>query len=247
LYSIPFVTLLVFTPLKATYLNRKAEGWHWYEKQLQKKRHKKREKRSKESAQEALKELRDLKAKLEAYKARAVMNPTFSHVKAYMTLQKEVLEKASRFAATWLEVVYRTPSLDYGLKKPTSQAGRQLYLSKEQSALKADIKALSQTHGLFFFFAGSCSWCHHFAPIVKRFGEQYGLKILAISLDGGRLKEFPEAQRDNGIAKKLGVKALPALMAVNPKTGQTLPLAYGFVTIDQIEERIKVLYTRSFP
>jgi hypothetical protein len=36
-----------------------------------------------------------------------------------------------------------TPRLDYSLKKPTSQAGWQLYLSKEQSALKADIKALS--------------------------------------------------------------------------------------------------------
>jgi hypothetical protein len=78
LYSIPFVALLGFAPLKASYLNRKAEGWHWYEKQLQKKPNKKKEKLSEEGAQEALKELRTLKAKLEAYKARAVMNPTFS-------------------------------------------------------------------------------------------------------------------------------------------------------------------------
>jgi hypothetical protein len=60
LYSIPFVVLLGLSPLQASYLSRKAEGWHWYEKSLSS-RPKKKEKRSEEGAQEALQALRDLK------------------------------------------------------------------------------------------------------------------------------------------------------------------------------------------
>jgi hypothetical protein len=95
--SFLFLFLSISPCLGTSYLTGKAEGWHWYEKQLSQKKNRKEKKVLEGSVSGALQELRTLKAKLENYKARAVMSLTFSHIKAYMTLQKEVLEKALRF------------------------------------------------------------------------------------------------------------------------------------------------------
>lgn len=76
---------------------------------------------------------------------------------------------------------------------------------------------------------------------MKRFAEKYGWSVLAISLDGGKLPEFPGAQRDNGIAEHLKVTHVPALIALHPQTGQVIPLAYGMVSESEIEARVEVL------
>ncbi|MBL0941388.1 MAG: conjugal transfer protein TraF [Alphaproteobacteria bacterium] len=103
------------------------------------------------------------------------------------------------------------------------------------------IKELAKTHGLFFFFKANCSYCHAFAPIVKSFARTYGWQVLAISLDGSQLKEFPQAIFDNGAARTLGVTSVPTLLAVEPKAQITIPLSFGMSSQDQIEERIRTL------
>jgi conjugal transfer pilus assembly protein TraF len=89
-------------------------------------------------------------------------------------------------------------------------------------------KRLASEYGLFFFFRKNCSYCHHFAPIVKRFADKYNWSVLGISLDGGTLSEFPHAKRDNGISARLGITHVPALIALHPKTKKLIPLAYGW-------------------
>jgi conjugal transfer pilus assembly protein TraF len=175
------------------------------------------------------------------------MDPSFANVKAYMEIQKLLLERSSRFAQRWLEVVYQTPQLDYTLKHPVSQVGRHVYADTQHKQMQRRIRQLAQTHGLFFFFSSGCEYCKTFAPIVKRFAETYGWQVLAISMDGSRLPEFPQAQNDNGTARVLGVKALPTLLAVDPKSGQVVPLSHGLSTQDQIEDRIRVLLLRRMP
>lgn len=175
------------------------------------------------------------------------MNPTFSNVRAYMEIQKVLLDRASRFSQRWLEVLYRTPELDYSLRHPTSQVGRHLYLDEQRKDMEASIKALSKRYGLFFFFSKGCPYCKAFAPIVKRFSELHGWDVLAVSMDGRRLSEFPRSRPDNGAGRALGVKALPALVAVDPTSGEAVPLSYGLSTLDQIEDRIRVLILRRMP
>jgi conjugal transfer pilus assembly protein TraF len=133
--------------------------------------------------------------------AKAVMDPTFSNVKAYMEIQKELMDRSSRFAHKWLEIVFQRPELDYTLTHPTSQTGRHVYSAQKQREVAAGIRALSKTHGLFFFFSSACEYCKAFAPIVQSFSRKYGWKVLAISMDGSRLPEFPDAIRDNGAAR----------------------------------------------
>ena len=236
-------------PLPASSLSffgRHAEGWHWYEQPPVFKTQKRKSLKhpSLRTSSETLKAFR---RKVEELKETAVMDPSFENVRSYMEIQKILLDRASRFSQRWLEVVYRTPHLDYTLKHPVASAARHVYLDEQKREMEDQIKALSKTYGLFFFFSSSCAYCRTFAPIVKRFSEVHGWKVLAISTDGSRLSEFPEAKTDNGASKALGVKALPALLAVDPVSGNTIPLSYGMSTLDQIEDRIRVLILRRTP
>jgi conjugal transfer pilus assembly protein TraF len=118
---------------------------------------------------------------------------------------------------------------------------RTCIFGEKNKELTKRIQALAQEYGLFFFFKKECPYCHHFAPVVKHFAEKHGWSVLAISLDGGVLPEFPHARRDNGIASRLQVAHVPALIAVHPRSGQTIPLAYGLVSESEIENRVELL------
>ncbi|MBL0942336.1 MAG: conjugal transfer protein TraF, partial [Alphaproteobacteria bacterium] len=211
------------------FFEKKAEGWHWYEDKptLQK-----LESSKTLSPKPAL----SLETKapltpsdiLETFKKEvqkklhlALVAPTYKNVKAYQQIQKQMMDRSERFAQTWMEVVYTTPELDYTVKHPTSQAARHVYLDEERKDMTNLIKDLAKTHGLFFFFKANCSYCHAFAPIVKSFARTYGWQVLAISLDGSQLKEFPQAIFDNGAARTLGVTIVPTLLAVEPKVQTT--------------------------
>ncbi|HQS93103.1 MAG TPA: type-F conjugative transfer system pilin assembly protein TraF [Alphaproteobacteria bacterium] len=236
----------------AAYEDHHAEGWHWYEEirhqeVADEKAHEKLGSQNQKPHSDPIKTLQNFKKKVEDLKAIAVMQPTFSNVRAYMEIQKILLERSSRFAQKWIEVVYLRPELDYTLKHPISQVGRHVVAEDQKKQMEDNIRALSQTHGLFFFFSSKCGYCKAFAPIVKSFSKKYGWQVLAISMDGTTLPEFPKAQNDNGSASSLGIKTLPTLLAVEPKSGQVIPLSYGLSTHDQIEDRIRVLLMRRAP
>ena len=229
-------TLLIPASAVANYYDRKAEGWHWYEL---------RPVISNQSSEKKspIQALQAFKGQIAKLKATAVMNPTFENVRAYMQIQKALMDRSGQFARKWLEVVYTTPSLDYSIKHPTSQVGRHVYLDQQQHQMDTQIRKLAKTHGLFFFYS-DCPYCKKFAPIVKAFSQKYGWQVLAISTDGTMLPEFPDARINNGSAQVLGVRHLPTLLAVEPKTGEVIPLSYGLSTHDQIEDRIRVLLRR---
>ena len=251
--------IIVTFPSHASFLERKAEGWHWYEdrafqeKALQKKKKAKKEGREKKGPEKehegepqaspsAREILASFQKELEDRRIQAVIFPTYANVKAYQELQQQMMERSALFSKRWVEVVMTTPQLDYTLKRPITQVGAQVYDAQKKQILERTIKELSSRYGLFFFFSTGCPYCKTFAPVVKRFSEKYGWPVLAISLDGGRLDDFPDAQSDNGAAAKLGVTSLPTLLAVNPQTGTVLPLSYGYNALDGIEKRLQIFW-----
>lgn len=229
------------SPGNAGFIERKAEGWHFYESIVKPEPKKEEEKNEETVVKGAAEQLEDFKKELDRLKAVAIMQPSYENVKAYMKIQKELVDKSSRFASRWQEVIYTTPSLDYTVQHPTSQAGRHVYLAEKKKNMDLEVQSLSQTHGLFFFFSGSCAYCKKFAPIVLDFAQRYGWGVIAVSTDGSRLPEFPDAVDDNGIASKLGVEFVPSLFAVNPESQEVIPLSHGFSSQDQILDRIRVL------
>ncbi|MBY0501698.1 MAG: type-F conjugative transfer system pilin assembly protein TraF [Alphaproteobacteria bacterium] len=239
-------------PSKLAFFERRAEGWHWYENSLSddKVEEKKKERSSGRSSPSPTptEKIEVQRKELETKLHTAILEPTQENVIVYIIAQKALMDQSQRFSEAWKQVVLTTPSLDETLVHPVDQNARHVYYTERNKELTSRIKALAQDYGLFFFFRKNCPYCHHFAPIVKHFAEKHSWSVLAISLDGGILPEFPHARKNNGIAERLHISHVPALIALHPQSGQTIPLAYGLVSESEIEERVDLLTrVRTYP
>ena len=224
------------------FFDKHAEGWHWYEYQEPESKNKKLEKKEqKDPPQSPTQVIEDQRKELEQKLHAAIVEPNRENIISYILAQRALMDQSQKFSESWKKVVMTTPSLDESLIHPVDQNARHIYYREKSEDLKDRIKKLASEYGLFFFFRKECSYCHGFAPIVKSFAKTYGWSVLPISLDGGILPEFPNARRDNGIAERLQITHVPALIALHPKSGKLIPLAYGMVSISEIEERVDLL------
>ena len=227
---------LITSELDAAFFDNHNEGWHWYiDPKLP------QEEANPLPQASPTEQVQAYKKKLEFLLHKAIMQPSYQNIKAYQLMQKDLMDRSQHFANVWMQVVYQNPELDNTVKFPVNQKARHIYLDNQQSKIENSIYKLRNQYGLFFFFSSKCSYCHQFAPIVARFAKQYDWRVIAISLDGEGVAEFPEFMPDNGLAAKWNVTALPSLFAVNPETGHILPVAFGLTSIQQMETRIMAL------
>ncbi len=242
--------------VQPTFFSDHAHGWHWYEAQESgtRDREPENEDNQKEQAKPAKRRtpkevVANYREELENRLADAWMHPTPSKIKAYQSMQKDMMDRSKNFSDGWMQNVFLNPALDNTISNPVNQKARHVQLDLQKKQVTQTIQGLASEYGLFFFFSGACQYCHEFAPIVKRFSEQYGWQVLAITLDGGKLEAFPNAQPDNGLFAQWQSggqggeqgQVMPALYAVNPKTGHVIPIALGMTSIDQMEIRIMSL------
>ena len=76
--------------------------------------------------------------------------------------------------------------------------------------------------------------------------KNYGIEVLPVSLDGRGIREFPQFKPDNGISQVLsrgrGIETVPAMYLVSRDQKQIIPFGTGVLAMDEIVERIRVLY-----
>lgn len=90
----------------------------------------------------------------------------------------------------------------------------------------------AKAQGFFFFYSSSCPHCQRFAPTLKQWSRRYGFKVVAISVDGGFLPDFPDAVMNAGQTTAFQVTTYPSLFLVNPSLGRA-----SLVTEGNIDER----------
>jgi conjugal transfer pilus assembly protein TraF len=172
---------------------------------------------------------------------KALVTQSFGDIKAFMHAHRAMIDRSANFAKTWQYVLANNPELNAQVEYPSSDLGRQIYV-KEQSRKKERIlKEMAKDYGLFFFFSSNCSYCQKMAPIVKNFAKRFGWQVLAISVDGNGLAEFPDFVVNEGQAQTLGITVYPALIALHTKTKKMLPLAYGFTTEEDMANNAMLL------
>ncbi|WP_198022310.1 conjugal transfer protein TraF [Candidatus Odyssella acanthamoebae] len=235
-----FLILLFSDSHAKTFYQDHARGWHWYEKLPIPEEPKPQEKDRKKPLTPGEK-MKAYREELENRLAQAWINPTSQNVSRYQEMQQDMMNRSQTFSQTWMKNVFSNAGLDHTLIAPVNQKAVHVYLDQQKEEKQQVIQSLSQSHGLFFFYASNCSYCHQFAPIVKFFADQYGWEVLAISLDGGPIDLFPNAVPDNGLASQWNVTALPSLFAVNPEKEDVIQVAQGMTSIDEMENRIMVL------
>jgi len=184
---------------------------------------------------------KDIREELDRLKDEAVINPTKENVRTYLEAQQYVMGKGSTFADMARRVVWETAELDYSLRRPTNTLAIDAFKSARRDTRDQAIARLAKENGLFFFFRGDCPYCHQLAPILKFLQDAHGLEVFPVSLDGGRLPQFPHAYPDNGISRVLEVAQVPALFLSSKTERRVQPIGYGVLAADEILERMYVL------
>jgi len=221
-----------------TYWRQQREGWFWYRDPVPPKTRQP----STPKKPEGLSDFEALQRSLEDLKRVAVMNPTDTNLLAYMRLQRMVMDKSQVFADRWQRLVWSAPDLDYGLSgRPTNAMAINVFDDQQRDRDAQTVRSLAATHGLIFVFRGDCPFCHRFAPILKRFEQEFGMTVLAISLDGGTLPDYPDARPDNGMAARLNATAVPALYLTAPARREIRPVGFGLMSMSDLLERVAAL------
>ena len=183
-----------------------------------------------------------LQKDLEQTRNIAIMRPTEANVRRYMELEMQVVSRASYFADVAQRVAWATPALDPTLHgRPVNATALDVFERQQQTDRSASVARLGQDHVLFFFYRSDCPYCHAFAPVLQAFEEKHGLQVVAISVDGGPMRGFPQARRDNGIATTLQVSQVPALFLAQPMSGTITPIGFGVLSESQLLERIAIV------
>jgi len=229
---------LTDTPLPASYWLRDREGWFWYRDPPAP------APRATPPRPRELLEFEAMQRRLEELKRIAVMNPNDANLLAYMHYQQRIMHQSEVFAQGWQRLVWTTPELDYGLSgRPANTMAAGVYDEQLQQRQARAIRGLAANHGLILLFRGDCPYCHRFAPILKRFEVEFGLRVFPISLDGQGLPEYPNPQSDNGIAARLKAGVVPALYLTAPATREIQPVGFGLMAATDLFERIAALAT----
>ncbi|RKF17712.1 conjugal transfer protein TraF [Altericroceibacterium spongiae] len=188
----------------------------------------------------AAKRLEEIGAQLDELKAQAILNPTTENVSAYIAYQREQLDRASTFADVWNRATWQNPDLDYTLERPINSLGKKAWMEERKVSQSTTMANLSERYGLFFFYSSNCGACHVQSPVVRALSDQYGLEVLAVSMDGGPNPQFPSFVVDSGQYQKMGLQGgkVPALVLFDTETKQPIPVGYGVMAADEIMHRI---------
>ena len=185
-------------------------------------------------------------AELRELKARAILEPTPANVTAYIRFQREQLDRASLFSDVWQRAIWQDPELDYTLQRPVSTLGKRQWQDARSAERNAVMAGLSQRYGLFYFFAQSCGACEVMSPIVKSVAATWRITVRAISTDGGPSRQFPGYTVETNQRTRMGLepKVTPAVVLWDAAKNQAIPIGYGVMSADELQDRIYLLTSK---
>ena len=226
------------------------KGWFWYhDRDVAKvEKEKKAKKKQAQLNQKQLfdpnhledpnKQMEEIRKAVKTARNRAVIAPTDENVHQYIQMQNQVAQQAQTFQKVWGEVLLNHPEDNYSIKHPTNAVGVSVSQDIQYAHDDRVIQHFAQTTGLFFFYRSTCPYCQRFAPILRRFVDEYHIPVVAITTDGISLPEFPNSVADQGQSRKFNVTVEPAVFAVNPKTHKAYPVAWGLVSEETLKSNI---------
>ena len=197
-------------------------------------------------AASATSQLDAITATLRELKAKAILEPTPANVTAYIRFQRAQLDRASLFSDVWQRAIWQDPELDYTLQRPVSTLGKRQWQDSRSAERNAAMAQLSERYGLFYFFAQSCGACEVMSPIVQSVASTWHIAVRAISTDGGPSRHFPNYTVETNQRSRMGLepKVTPAVVLWDAQTGRPIPIGYGVMSADELQDRIYLLTSK---
>ncbi|ELY4881471.1 thioredoxin family protein (plasmid) [Providencia huaxiensis] len=170
---------------------------------------------------------------------RAIDDPTPENVRAYLLAQRIMLDKASRYKDMAQLISITDPIIDETGRRSTSSFGSLSQSVSAEENEKQVAREIGKKAGLFFFFKGEgCKLCSQQASVMQTFSYLTNIPVIPISIDGHNLpgNPFPNVRVDDGQAKKLQIRNVPAIALAIPPD-QTRIVSFGPISADQLVKR----------
>lgn len=226
----------VSSVIGGTYVDQPIVGWHWYN-EPQPDEDRPDDDAVPLSALPPTVQMTLLKKLTQDRLNRAILSPSPQHAADYLRLQSYLVSLSGQFTQSAKKALLLYPDLDYNLEHSRYNSTASLQQTAARQAQTAAIHALGQRYGLFLFYRGNNPVDSQMAASVGQFAQQYGLSLIPVSMDGARSGALPQTRQDSGQASRMGVNQFPALMLVEPSSEHYQPLAYGFMTQDDLARR----------
>ena len=231
--------------LRCGWLDRKSEGWSCFESLNKKPPEKKEENKQVPKKQlsredKLLQKLAKYKEDLDRAKKVAIVSLDDRDIYKFHAMKNQMLAHAISFEEKSRKIMYLNRELDLTNIKPVNQIGRSLQEKIRRKNITKLMQKLAKEWGFFYFYQSGCEVCKEYAPVIKGFAEKYGFEVMAISIDGQKIKEFPNSVVDQGQAQHLGVTHTPTVFFVNPNTDEKIAI-YSIRSYSEIEDRIYFL------
>ena len=197
-------------------------------------------------APSATAQLDAITAELRELRAKAIIDPTPDNIAAYIRFQREQLDRASLFSDVWQRAIWQDPELDYTLQRPVSTLGKTQWQDARSAERNAAMAQLPERYGLFYFFAQSCGACEVMSPIVQSVASTWHIAVRAISTDGGPSRHFPNYTVETNQRTRMGLepKVTPAVVLWDALKSQAIPIGYGVMSADELQDRIYLLTSK---
>lgn len=177
----------------------------------------------------------------------AILYPSAENFHRFMTLQNFWTDRATDFTQTAKLARLKYPELDYNVKRSHYNSTVEARLTEEKKVRSAVISQVAQRYGLFFFYRGNNAVDNLMAGVIRAFCEDRGISLMAVSVDGKISDQLPRSRPDSGQAEQMRVMHFPATFLVDPKTHQWQPLAWGFMSHDDLDRQMVSVLTHFAP
>lgn len=109
------------------------------------------------------------------------------------------------------------------------------------------VQAKSSDYALAFFFRSDCSYCHNFAPIMKKMSENTGLFTYAFSVDGKSMPYYPTPLIATPEITKTfyGYQQVlvPSVFVVHVHTRQFIRVSSGYLSYAELEQQLNRVFS----
>lgn len=184
-----------------------------------------------------------LRENLPRYRDLAIDDPSPKNIRAFLFVQRIMLDKAENFAQAMQQQVVGDALVDESARRSLATFGTHRIGAAAEAGKTSALKSLSEKVGLFFFYRSDCPYCKAQVPVLEVFRNTYDIAVMGVAMDGKAAQLPFDWKPDNGAAEKMGIMDVPALVVVTP-AGEASQISQGLVALTEIERRVLIAAKR---
>lgn len=162
----------------------------------------------------------------EAYKKKAVQNPSEENTRDYYELSEIARKKSLAFTNASQYVWQKYPELSVAKDYPSNTPGNLSRVRSAANEKKSVLQANRENYALVFFWRPNCPYCEDQAKIIKWFEQQSGWIVKPVNI-----LENPAA------AARVGVEITPTIVMIQKGRQDYFPVSAGVVSADELEDK----------